>query len=410
MKVDRPSLPSDPKPHGTEAHVPDQERKGVALCLSGGGYRAALFHLGALRRLNELGLLGRIDTLSAVSGGSILTAHVLEKLGQWPSPGEVVENWDERIASPFRRFASHDIRTGPIAKRLLPWNWFKDDTAVEALVDRYERYLTQAHLTQLPGRPKVVFSATDLSYGVNWTSSRDAIGDYQIGYSRPPSWNVARAVAASSCFPPVFNPMKLRIEPSKFAGGKDRGGRERDANVKGLRLSDGGVYDNMGLEPVWKNHAVLLVSDGGATFDLGPDKGLLWRLQRYAAIVSRQASGVRKRWLIAGFRASQLAGAYWGIGSAVSSYEATFGYSTDLVDRVISKVRTDMDVFTEAEQCVLENHGYALADAAIHKHAASLAPHDTAALIPHPDWMDEERVRRALWDSAKVRLLPRRLR
>jgi NTE family protein len=43
----------------------------IALCVSGGGFRATLFHLGAARRLYELGLLQRLDTISSVSGGSI---------------------------------------------------------------------------------------------------------------------------------------------------------------------------------------------------------------------------------------------------------------------------------------------------------------------------------------------------
>lgn len=41
------------------------------LALSGGGYRAMLFHVGALWRLNELGELGRLTHISSVSGGSI---------------------------------------------------------------------------------------------------------------------------------------------------------------------------------------------------------------------------------------------------------------------------------------------------------------------------------------------------
>src|SRR6266566_10119491 len=54
----------------------DAPQEGLALCLSGGGYRAMLFHLGALWRLNELGYLPRLDRVSSVSGGSI-TAGVL---------------------------------------------------------------------------------------------------------------------------------------------------------------------------------------------------------------------------------------------------------------------------------------------------------------------------------------------
>jgi NTE family protein len=58
---------------GDEAKQP---RPGIALCLSGGGYRAMVFHLGALWRLNEVGLLKKLDRISSVSGGSI-TAGML---------------------------------------------------------------------------------------------------------------------------------------------------------------------------------------------------------------------------------------------------------------------------------------------------------------------------------------------
>ena len=62
------------------------KREGLALCLSGGGYRATLFHLGATRRLHELGILGALNTISSVSGGSIF-AGVLAGLAigrGWP--------------------------------------------------------------------------------------------------------------------------------------------------------------------------------------------------------------------------------------------------------------------------------------------------------------------------------------
>src|ERR1041385_3830739 len=57
-----------------ERYRPERERAGTALCLSGGGFRATLFHLGALRRLNETGVLARLDTITSVSGGSIMAA------------------------------------------------------------------------------------------------------------------------------------------------------------------------------------------------------------------------------------------------------------------------------------------------------------------------------------------------
>ena len=59
-------------------------RHGVGLCLSGGGYRAALFHLGALRRLDELGVLAQVRTISAVSGGAIIANLLADPRLVWP--------------------------------------------------------------------------------------------------------------------------------------------------------------------------------------------------------------------------------------------------------------------------------------------------------------------------------------
>jgi len=85
--------------------LPKTSRKGIGLCLSGGGFRASLFHMGALRRLNELGILNRRDfrTITSVSGGSI-TAAVLatalakqEKHRQGPLS---TEDWDREGFTP----------------------------------------------------------------------------------------------------------------------------------------------------------------------------------------------------------------------------------------------------------------------------------------------------------------------
>ena len=62
----------------------------IGLALSGGGFRASIFHLGVLRRLAEAGWLNKIDVISTVSGGSIVGAFaalgwkdVLENGGDW---------------------------------------------------------------------------------------------------------------------------------------------------------------------------------------------------------------------------------------------------------------------------------------------------------------------------------------
>ena len=413
------------------AFMPNEHREGVALCLSGGGFRATLFHLGATRRLNELGLLGQLDTISAVSGGSIFAAHLAGRIRPWPAPGEQVVDWEERVAAPFRAFTRRNLRNGPLLRRLLPWNWSRPGTAVEALAQRLATEITDLKLGELPDRPRFIFTATDLVFGVNWSFERRGMGDELAGYLRPaPEWPVARAVAASACAPPFFDPLPLTVLASQLAGGTAPVRPERDKWLAGLRLSDGGLFDNMGLVPTWKDHKIVLVSDAGATFDYDVDHGLFWRLSRYRTILGMQGTAARRHWLISNFISGYVLGAYWGIGSTTNDYtdepDTLPGYGELLVDDVISEVRTDLDAFSEAEIAVLENHGYLLAAAAADRSLAFAGnPHmvspgdtqlygryathlnvraDAPLAIPHPEWMDEQKVRAALKDSNKVKM------
>jgi NTE family protein len=194
----------------------------------------------------------------------------------------------------------------------------------------------------------------------------------------------------------------------QLAGGKVPQSVERDKCVRGLTLSDVGVYDNLGLEPVWKDHAVVLSSDGGAPFNIGSDTGLAWEVNRYMAIPENQALAVRKRWLMANFMSGIMEGTYWGVGGATSSYDISGGYSKELASKVIAGIRTDLDSFSDAEAAVLENHGYLLADAAVRRRIPTLMPAAIPTLaVPHPGWMDEGRVRSALKDSGHRSLLGR---
>lgn len=403
--------------------LPKPARQGIGLCLSGGGYRATLFHLGGLRRLNELGVLARPDfrTVSSVSGGSITAAWLATALARNPdlatATGPIPDDkWESRVRSPLREFTRKNVRTAAVGRRLLPWNWFKDSTGVETLAARYEKDLTDLRLVEMPTRPNFVLCATDMAYGVNWIYERDRMGDWQAGYKRPPApdFPLGRAVAASACFPPVFNPIPAGVPPAELQGGRAKPGAERDACISGLRLTDGGCYDNMGLEPVWKTHRYVLVSDAGGLFTNQGDSGLLWRLPRYQGIQERQTRALRRRWLISNFERNDgqdLDGSYWSVSGDRASYELPDGYSEDVAKTVIADIRTDLDAFSDAEAAVLENHGYLMADAAIQRYVKDLVPQPPLPVptlrIPYPDWMDEARVRHALKDSGSRRLLGR---
>jgi NTE family protein len=358
--------------------------------------------------LNELGILPLLDTITSVSGGSILAAHLAQRMQPWPEQGTAFENWDQQIANPFFQFTSRNIRTWPILKRwLFPWNWGLPGVQAKTLMNSYKKHITGMILPQLPEKPRFIFCATDITFGVNWIFQRDKVGDWQAGYISPaPQWPVAFAVTTSSCFPPIFDPMRLPPSNQELSGGNFRtepGVPERDRLIAGLRLSDGGVYDNLGTEPVWKDHQVILVSDAGAPFLYKNSTTSLGRVKRSFSVINKQSGAIRKRWLIANFKEEVMDGTYWGIGSGAERYDPdAVGYSKQLVREVVSRVRTDLNAFSKAEVAVLENHGYLLADAAIQRHMSDLVKIKDAPLnIPHPEWMDENRVREALVFSHK---------
>ena len=164
-----------------------------------------------------------------------------------------------------------------------------------------------------------------------------------------------------------------------------------------MSVSDGGLYDNLGLQPV-DRHGVVLVSDGGQPFVAAVPRGMFGRAKAYLAVSGKQAGALRKRLLIGQFSANVKQGTYWGIDSAVCRYSsgAQPGYGKAFATATIASIRTDMDAFSEAEIAVLMNHGYLLADIASAVHTPQLIAHAAQKQVPFPHWMDEDRAGAAL--------------
>jgi NTE family protein len=398
--------------HGRRRYLPQprEARQRRALCMSGGGYRAALFHLGALRRLNELGLLSTIDTFTSVSGGSIMAAQLATFLTRAKrEAGKPVEGFEEGVADPMRAFAAMDVRTGAALARLKPRNWFTPGAQSEALAAAYEQGPAPGKLSALPDTPRFVFLASDMQFRDQWSfdTGLRRVGSPSAGFANLGEWTLAQAVAASSCVPGAFSVVHARQQPSELTGGTYRE-PDRDRLVGDIDLSDGGMYDNLGLEPVWRDHAVVLVSDAAPSFKPDPDVGWLWSALRQGVILLEQATEVRKRWLVSDFIRGELSGVYWGIASKPSSYDhdpPPAAYSPELIRDFIAPIRIDLDVFSPGEIAVLENHGYLMAEIALHQHGRVLVDADwNEAEVPHPHWMDERRAQHALADSDKTRI------
>jgi NTE family protein len=162
-------------PGETETARPEA---GTALCLSGGGYRAMLFHVGSLLRLSETGLLGKLARISSVSGGSI-AAGVLALA--WPDlrGGAAFERarFEERVVKPVRRLAGETIDASAVIGGLLLPGTINDK--VQAA---YRKHLFgEATLQALPETPRFVINATNVQSGVLWRFSKPYMRDYRVG-------------------------------------------------------------------------------------------------------------------------------------------------------------------------------------------------------------------------------------
>lgn len=319
------------------ARTAEEERppeKGIALCLSGGGYRAMLFHVGAIWRLNEAGVLGLLKRVSSVSGGSI-TAGVLGlhwadlKLSP-KSPTAAPDLFDKHFVTPLMNLANRtiDVRS-VIFGALLPGKMISDMVA-----DAYDKYLfgkgvfgRDATLQDLPGDsegPRFVINSTNVQTGSLWRFSKPYMADYQVGTWSKPKVKLSKAVAASSAFPPVLSPclLDLDVDPDPIPAGEKPPVHHEAPYTHRAVLSDGGVYDNLGLETAYKRYTTLLVSDGGMKMSGDPEPHEDWGLhaKRILDVIDNQVRSLRKHQLIHAFETKDRRGTYWGIATNPADY------------------------------------------------------------------------------------------
>ena len=345
----------------------------IGLSLSGGGFRASLFHVGSLWRLNDWGLLRQVSRISSVSGGSITAAVLALKWASLEAAGWSDDAFKKLVAEPISDFCDRDVDAWAIGEgALLPWR-----RASDVIQKTFRQHLLgDATLQDLPVRPVFVLNATNLQTGRVVRFTRRYLADWSIGMVIEPEAPLAAVVAASSAFPPFLSPVVLD-EPGDF---QDADGAIHHGNpefTRALHLTDGGVYDNLGLEPVWKRCRTILVSDAGAPFAMGARVETDWVKQTLRAldIATDQSRGLRKRWLVDQFQRRVRDGVYWGIDTSIADYPVAQRLPTDstLTDP-LSDIRTRLNHFTPEEQGRLINWGYALCDAAIRGRAPQLAP------------------------------------
>lgn len=339
----------------------------LGLALSGGGYRAMLFHVGAVLRLNELGFLDAVDRVSTVSGGSITAAALATEWEQRDTDGAGAGSL-AGFANRLRDLAGRTIDTRSVIGGLLP-----GVSAARLAAGQYRRLLGNSSIQDLPDHPRFSFSATNFVTGALVRWSKEYVADYRLGTVFAPDTPVADVVAASSAFPPFLSPMALPA-PGIFV--------DHDTKVplpdqpKRLVLTDGGVYDNLGLEPLKSFHSVL-VSDGGSPFDVKAKAPMNWFSQslRTTAIINSQVRAVRKREFVSALTRGERLGALWTIATPMNRYSAKdllpVNPATALM---LARVPTRLRALADDVQQRLVNWGYAQADAALRSHVEPSLP------------------------------------
>ncbi|MDP6634308.1 MAG: patatin-like phospholipase family protein, partial [Phycisphaerae bacterium] len=235
--------------------------------------------------------------------------------------------------------------------------------------------------------PRFVINATNVQTGVLWRFSRPYMADYLVGQIMNPDVPLAQAVAASSAFPPLLSPVILKVNPEEFEPSTlGPFGEKGGAFTRRIVLTDGGVYDNLGLETAFKRYRTLLVSNAGGQMTGRPRPRRNWLSHTYRIfnIVDNQVRSLRKRQLLDSYTTEATSrkrlGAYWSIRSNIADYGLQDTLPCPQSDALrLAATPTRLKKLDESLQRQLINWGYAICDAAIRRYwdpEGSISPPD----------------------------------
>jgi predicted acylesterase/phospholipase RssA len=232
------------RPAGRRAPLGD-----IALCLSGGGFRAAGFHLGTLDTLARAGLLGDLRILSTASGGTLVGAAFALSLAR----GQRFEDFFRDTYDALRLLQLPEKLSSALAAAPGP------RSLVKAAARIYDAHLfggaTLGDVLDAEGplaEMDVAFNATEFRSGLAFRFQRTGrIGNGRVFLDRADAarLRLGDVAAASSCFPGGFEPIVL---PDDFQGLGPGAAVLREGggppSARPLPLMDGGIYDNLAVE------------------------------------------------------------------------------------------------------------------------------------------------------------------
>lgn len=281
----------------------------LALALSGGGVRAMVFHLGVLKSLAERGLLERVNRLSTVSGGTLVTGLIYQTNAfEWPDSAHFLEETYPRLRE---RLCTHSMQLGAAKQLLHPGNWRHLLSRANLLAGELkEHWGIDAPLSRIPARPAWSINGTTAETGKRFRFKDGEIGDWQSGYAAAPDLPLSDAMAVSAAFPVGLGPLALRTGGLIWRKRTSWNAPPEETQTVSmpwatLHLYDGGVYDNLGQEAFFDPgrqtakypDEYILVSDAGAPMTPGFSLGPLnpFRIQRIMDVMLTQTRDLRIR-------------------------------------------------------------------------------------------------------------------
>ena len=229
----------------------DEPADGVALCLSGGGYRAMLFHVGvAVAAATTRAGCKRLDRVSSVSGGSI-TAGALALA--WPKLDFERRSERARFVAAGRSRCARWRRTVDVAGVIVGALTPEHDLRARRRRPTAEHLFGDATLQDLPDRPRFVINATNVQSGALLRFSKPYMADWRVGRVDHADRRARRRRGRLLGLPARPLPASSSTCATSAV---DRRARQRPrgtaSSASASCSSDGGVYDNLGLETAWK--------------------------------------------------------------------------------------------------------------------------------------------------------------
>ena len=363
----------------------------IGITLSGGGVRAAVFHLGVLARLADEELLEKIEMTSTVSGGTLVTGMIYTaNKKRWPTSSEFKEFCIPYIKN---QLTGKSLQLDAILRIFLnPWLLYHGRAKVLAKSLQH-CWGIKGNLNDIPIKPRWNINSCTIESGKCWRFiPRERMGDYILNYVEKPDILLADAICSSAAVPFLIGSLIIRSQNYKWFEYKpDKSTELKNPKFRKIHIWDGGVYDNLGMEALVKydkgcvyrkEFDFLIISDASKAIE--PGKPFFQsNAFRLLDITTDQVRSLRARTLMDHFEHKKNSGVYLKIGNTVqeilhkSKWEGDIeqasreSLSSDEVDRA-RHYKTTLRKMSDEDFAMIFKHGWEVADATLSAYCPEL--------------------------------------